>query len=220
MTENSALMSLKICPLTLDSTDLRCASSSSTSSIFVSVSFLIFSSSCLLRLPVIGLPFVIGYIQVKSCKEIKPYLEDWCSSFGAWNVSGNLVSYGWSNYDAKARKAYFKYKEAKEKRSNKMDALLAKKITEEKLEELGFVKVANSVKPTFYVHEYFPYHLIGFHTNIDGAYQWAVYVDNGDCPEMNLVISNLSDIIEYIARTSRESGKRIRSKEIKKLIDF
>jgi hypothetical protein len=93
-------------------------------------------------------------------------------------------------------------------------------ITEEKLVELGFRKVENSVKPTYYIHDDFPYHLIGFHINQGGAYQWGVYKDCGDCGELDLIISNLSDIISYVARKSLELGKRLRSKEIKKLIDL
>jgi len=93
-------------------------------------------------------------------------------------------------------------------------------ITEEKLLELGFRKVEGSVKPTYYIHDDFPYHLIGYKENTFGSRQWGAYVDCGDCGQFDLIISNLSDVIGYIAKTSVELGKRLRSKEIKKLLDL
>ena len=95
-------------------------------------------------------------------------------------------------------------------------------ITEEMLIELGFRKVEGSVKPTYFDHPSFFHHTIGFHENKAGHRQWAFYImpEGSDCAEMDLIVSSLFDVISYVATHSFQMGKKARSKEIKKLLDF
>ena len=63
--------------------------------------------------------------------ERKSKLEDWCSHFGAWHVSGNCVAYGCVVSTPSVRKKVMSYYKAKSQESQKIDELIHKKITTE-----------------------------------------------------------------------------------------
>lgn len=60
---------------------------------------------------------------------IEAELEHWCSRFGAWSHSDNVVAYGWVNDGSGVRKRIQRYYKAKAQRGKQVDLLIAKKIT-------------------------------------------------------------------------------------------
>jgi len=61
--------------------------------------------------------------------EIEYKLEDWCSRFGAWHVSENVVHYGFASATPSVQKKVLRFDKLKAERSHKVDLLIAKKIT-------------------------------------------------------------------------------------------
>jgi len=66
---------------------------------------------------------------------IKAELENWCSRFGAWSHSDNIVAYGWLKDSKAAQRKISKYYKAQGIEHQKIDDCISKKITPEKLSE-------------------------------------------------------------------------------------
>ena len=79
---------------------------------------------------------VFKYDRMPDKDTIKEHLEDWCSSFGAWQVSDNMVSYGYTILrktpkDA-LRKRWTKLCEQKRKLDEKYNILRARLMANER----------------------------------------------------------------------------------------
>lgn len=62
-------------------------------------------------------------------KDIKSHLEQWCSSFGAWDHGDNIVEYGWTVATKTNLRKLGRYNEMRIERGHQIDKLIKKQIT-------------------------------------------------------------------------------------------
>ena len=89
-------------------------------------------------------------------------------------------------------------------------------ITRDKLEKMGLFKITGSANPTCFMNQKMKD--AGFFIGQDKNEKWYVYGDDGDCSNREKEIFSVKDVVFNLIRESINYGKRIRSKEIKKLI--
>ena len=97
-------------------------------------------------------------------------------------------------------------------------------ITEEKLEEIGFVKIYASINPTYYAYTHRPIKddnlgCVG-KTRIgkDMRGDWHIYSGRGDCVERGLELSMMSNVVDAIARNALILGMNKKARQMRRLL--